>query len=103
MRKRMGRPLKYLPLIESIEVDSLYSPAGICDANPGFFEVLAEEERQSVRGNIRHTLALFAKRHDFPPDGDGMVDLKGQRPAKAWLGRRWKDASLPIPDEGKGQ
>ena len=41
---------------------------------------------------IRHTMARFAKNHDFPNEGDGTVVLFGQAPSFAWHGSRWKSA-----------
>ena len=94
-RFRHGRPLKYHVLYEAIDAGTLYSPAsiakfaeenGLLKSNP---EDLAARKKEKVR--IRIAVARFAKNRGFG-DEDGFVTIKGQKPAPAWFGWRWKAA-----------
>ena len=85
-----GRPRKYGYLMDLLEDQLLYSPGAIAllaqehghlswDREMGFKE----------RRRIRHTLARFAKNHDFPT-AHGQVKIGGNRKTDGWTGPHWK-------------
>lgn len=102
MKRSVGRPMKHAHFLESLQDDLIYSPAtivaayllkvpdGVAQASPS-----NPTETKTIRIRVRHSLARFAKNHDFPTEGDGPVShpITGQAPMRGWTGKRWKKAA----------
>lgn len=101
-----GRRFKYLPFLEILAPDEVYSPATIVRFGEleGLLDHLNPEEIRAARRKIRHTLARLSTNRGFPYKGDGWVEIPGQAPLRGWFGWRWKDAvSLDSPPEATQQ
>ena len=95
---KVGRPMKYKHFILMLEEDGLFTPAAIADdgENKGFVQPFIDGDNYGeVRRRIRHTLARLSQNHDFPKEGDGMINREGQQPQRGWYGWRWKMATRP--------
>ena len=78
-----GRPPeKYDPIREALADELLYSPASI--ARQCF------PDDAEARDRCRKAHHRYAAYHGFPAGGDGVLRVKGKRPAPAWYGWRWK-------------
>ena len=92
--------MKYRAFILNLDKEALYTPATIVDhgVDMGLVQLLSGEnldDEKVVRTRIRHTLSRFAKMCKFPKKGDGMIDMEGQQPQRAWKGWRWVKG-LPV-------
>ena len=88
----MGRPLKYRHLLESLDDETLYSAGTIAALNGS----ASPEERH----NIVKSLSRLSRSHGFPNRGDGLIEITGQAPVRAYTGQRWKtliQESAPNP------
>ena len=96
VKRRTGRPAEYIELIESLEDETVYTPAGIAikAIKDGFVSTETESERRLARQRIRINFGRFSNLHKFPDRGDDMVKIKGQAPTPGWYGWRWKRAYL---------
>ena len=94
MKSPFGRPIKYGYIIAKLEDDTLYSPATIARfaAENGLLSSSDPETQAIERKRIRLALGRLASSREFPPFGDGTVNLKGQPPTPAWYGWRWRSA-----------
>ena len=81
--RRKGAPAKYRRLIRSLKSDVLYTPATL-----SYFA----KERSHLQKCIRRAMIETSRSHRFPPEGDGLVFLKGQHHNIGWFGWRWKRA-----------
>lgn len=92
MKKSIGRPMKYKKIIETLDKNSLFTPATIANfaEEKGLLEGTNLRERRLEKQRIRIALGRFSNNHGFPDEGDGMVTLRGQAPTPAWFGWRWK-------------
>ena len=97
MAYHTGRPLKYAYLLKTLEQDSLYKPSTIAvTLDVGH---LPKDEQVKARRRARLCLGRMAKSRDFPPFGDGILNLPGQAPAPAWYGWRWQrltEIEIPV-------
>ena len=98
-----GRPMKYQAFIKNLDKDALYTPATIVDhgIEMGLVQLISGEnldDEKVVRTRIRHTLSRYAQKRNFPNDGDGLINIKGQQPQRAWKGSRWIDG---LPNDSK--
>ena len=98
--KNPGRPMKYRAFILNLDKEALYTPATIVDhgVDMGLVQLLSDEnleDEKVVRTRIRHTFSRFARKRDFPNHGDGMIEMEGQQPQRAWKGWRWIKG-LPV-------
>jgi len=83
-----GRPPEKYDDIRKALVDAkLYSPASIA------LKFFPEDEPARTRCRLAHH--RYAYYHQFPAAGDGILRMRGKRPAPAWFGWRWK---LPPGD-----
>lgn len=91
MSKKIGRPIKYARLFELLEPRVVYSASGIV-SYARFIGYIPNDhpKRKTLERNIRSSCGYLIKRHHFPPVGDGMVIIKGQRPTPGWYGWRWQ-------------
>ena len=96
---RPGRPLKYRHLIEALDDETIYSPGSIVQNGEEKDLLTTPEEKNNQRIRIRHTLASYAKNHDFCRPGEGWVNLKGLAAAEGWCGATWKAALPPKPPQ----
>ena len=104
--KALGRPIKYGDLLNKLDGDQLFTPASIArfGVEVDYYEGLSDEERTVLMKRIRLALGRLAKSRNFPPDGDGSIQLKGQALTPAWYGWRWKNAvNCVLPGEGGQQ
>lgn len=99
--KPSGRPLKYLALIRCLADDVLYSPAKIVRTalQLGLIEETEAHHRAYLVTCARHALSRYAKNHNFPKHGDGLVSLEGQNITAGWYGIRWKRSMLAPPSD----
>ena len=90
----LGRPMKYGPLLLSLDHESLYTPAKICAfaeqngllrSDPNDPPARTLEKRR-----VRIAMVRLSNNHHFPDEGDGMVLLPGQAPIPGWYGWRWQ-------------
>ena len=90
--------MKYRVHIELLDNDVAYSPAGVVEnaEKKGLFAHSVPSERNKTRRRMRHSLARFAINHKFPAKADGLAEVKGQSPVRAWFGRRWKSGLQPL-------
>jgi len=86
----IGRPRKYMPIINQLDPHTLYTPAMIAQIAIDQSQPLTEAQRKQTYTRVRITLGRYSNTHDFPDEGDGMVTLKGQAPCPAWFGWRWQ-------------
>ena len=98
--KKPGRPMKYRAFIQNLDKNQLYTPASIVDygIKMGLVQLLSDEnlcDENVLRTRIRHTFSRFAKKRGFPKEGDGLIDMEGQQPQRAWRGSRWIEG-LPL-------
>ncbi len=102
MKRSVGRPMKHAHFLEHLQDDLIYSPATIVAAHllkvpDGGAQASPSSptETKTFRIRVRHSLARFAKNHDFPTEGDGPVShpITGQAPMRGWTGKRWKNAA----------
>jgi hypothetical protein len=82
---RIGRPTKYLKLIEALGDEELYSLSRIADLS---LEIYGPKTRRS---RVKAAMAARARRHFFPSEGDRQVEHEGQAAIPAWYGSRWKE------------
>lgn len=79
---KMGRPLKYRHLLERLEDETLYSA--------GTIAALSGSASSEERHNIVKSLSRLSRSHGFPNRGDGLIEIAGQAPVRAYRGKRWK-------------
>jgi hypothetical protein len=91
-RNPVGRPIKYKPIIEALDEDTLYTPATIANFafDRGLFKEVNAAKVRIQKQRIRIAMGRFSNIHAFPDEGDGMVSIKGQAPTPGWFGWRWK-------------
>ena len=92
-RKGIGRPLKYVWVLDKLQSDQLYSAGmiGRLAKYLGYFDDLPSDEAKRIaQRNLRQTMVRRANLHEFPDEGDGIVTIRGQAPCPGWFGWRWK-------------
>ena len=97
---KAGRPLKYKALLDELEPGTVYTPAMIArfaNEHRALFSK-SKKDTQKTYQQIRICMAIFARTHRFPKEGDGLVFLSGQAPTVGWLGSRWKRATQHAKD-----
>ena len=82
-RKPLGRPMKYDVIIEALDEETVYSPAAIARfaKSQGLLDQFRQndEDDRLLLLRIRIAMARFSDNHEFPPEGDGILKLKGHR------------------------
>ncbi len=92
-KRGVGRPSKYDYLLAYLDDNEIYTPAKIVRFafERNLISVPPEaEEQHKLRVKIRHALARKSARFGFPEEGDGVIKMDGQAPARGWFGSRWK-------------
>ena len=97
MTRRIGRPMKYSPLLAALDNEKIYCPASIvhhAQATGLLDELWPGKNDKQARLKARHSLARFTVGHHFPKTGDGLISepIPGQPPLRGWFGWRWKEA-----------
>lgn len=93
-KKKRGRPLKYHHVLASLEDHELYSPASMAHRAV----VLGQIHKAAIK-SLRSTVRQFARYHQFPIHGDGLVTTTAQAPKVGYFGRRWKAAAGLTTEE----
>lgn len=94
--KVLGRSMKYLDVLSSMDPEYLYTASSIGQyaRDAGFIEEsLDPDEKRLHQQRIRVTMGRLSKNHFFPETGDGLVTIKSMMTIQAWFGWRWQDAA----------
>ena len=86
--------MRYKHILNALDEESLYSPAGIVHfaEKRGLLQSEASdrEARKIEKLRLRIAMGRRESNYHFPREGDGTVKYAGQAPAPAWYGWRWK-------------
>ena len=101
---KTGRPRLYDELLRRLDRKTVYTPAlivRVTEQSGWFSPDIVPEQRPKIRLKMRHTFAIYARKHKFPAEGDGLVKIPRQAPVPGWYGHRWqeplKDGSSKTP------
>jgi len=91
-----GRPHKYAAIINTLEDETLYSPASMAQFAKDAGLLDQEGPDYVPYQRLRVTMGRNANNHHFPDEGDGLITLPGQSPCPGWFGWRWKSMLQPA-------
>lgn len=88
--QRRGCPLKYAHMVNILVDNQFYTAAMIADEaiNHG----LIDPDDHVLRKRVRMSFNKIKNARKFPPEGDKLIRLPGQRPVVAYSGERWRCA-----------
>ena len=82
--------MKYESLIESLDPDTLYTPASIANFAEELGVLDAATTPDKAKARIRSAMGWLARKY-LGKSGDDIVIAPGQRPYWGWYGRHWQE------------
>ena len=82
--------------LADLEPSRLYTSSDIVDQgerNGWLSPEGSQQDRRREKARLHLMLEQLATQQDFPPTGDGLIELPGQAPIRGWYGERWYQAA----------
>lgn len=94
MKRRIGRPSKYVAIIEHLDPQKIYAPADIAAfaKSKGLLQTKAQLDMNLLYRRLRIAMGRISKLRGFPEKGDGIISPPGQASRHGWYGHRWQQA-----------